>query len=168
MKEPTNELSYGSNHETNWNVSDESIASDSNESPSENVEHRSVEHFVTTGFEVTPLRRAKRFIKYLLGVKKLHREPLLPHHSPSPPLSPPRRRAPINYIIFDIIWNRIFSNANREMLKNYKWVFFLLSVLIVIAVLIVTNNLEYLNVYLKNLFCYLVNCIRKGTTDCYV
>lgn len=168
MKEPTHEPNYGASHETNWNISNESIASDnSNESISENDDHRSVEHFSTTGYEVSSFRRVKRYVKYLLGLRKSPRQPLLPHHSPPPsPPSPPRR--PINYIIFDIIWNRILTEENRELLANYKWVFFLLSILIVVAVLVITNNFEYLKVFLKNLLCYLLNCFRKGTTDCYV
>ncbi|CUM56239.1 uncharacterized protein AC631_03916 [Debaryomyces fabryi] len=167
MKEPSPEPNYGTNHETNWNDSNESIASGiSNHPTGENVDNGSVDHFATTGFEVSSFKRAKRYIKYLLGLRRSRREPLLPHHSPPPSPAAPRR--PINYIIFDIIWNRILSEANRELLSNYKWVFFLLSILIVVAVLAITNNFEYLNVFLKNLFCYLINCLRKGTTDCYV
>lgn len=166
MKEPNNEPNYGASHETNWNVNNESIESEnSNEFIGEN-DDRSVDHFVTTGYEVSSFRRLKRYAKYLLGLKKSHRQPLLPHHSPPPSPSPARR--PINYIIFDIIWNRILSEGNRELLQNYKWVFFLLSILIVVAVLVITNNFEYLKQFLKNLLCYLLNCLRNGTTDCYV
>lgn len=167
MNEPSHEPNYGASNETNWNDSNESIASDISNNPTgENVDNVSVDHFATTGFEVSSFKRVKRYIKYILGLKKSHREPLLPHHSPPSSPAPPRR--PINYIIFDIIWNRILSEANRELFRNYKWVFFLLSILIVVAVLVVTNNFEYLNTFLKNLLCYLLNCLRTGTRDCYV
>ncbi|CAG87783.1 DEHA2E05456p [Debaryomyces hansenii CBS767] len=166
MNEPTHEPNYGASQETNWNASNDSIESDnSNESIGENDDHRSEEHFATTGYEVSSFRRVKRYAKYLLGLRKSQRQPLLPHHSPPSSPLPPRR--PINYIIFDIIWNRILSEANRELLISYKWVFFLLSILIVVAVLVITNNFEYLKVFLKSLFCYILNCLRKGTKDCY-
>lgn len=153
----TQKPDYGSNQDSDCLASSESISYGITD---ETTNHNPNE----VDFEGTAFGRLKRLMKIILRIKEPRGRPLLPAPSPT---QPSRNPVPINYIIFDFIWNKILSEANRELLQNYKWMFFILSILIVVAILVVTGNLEYLKKFIKNLVCYLMNCLLTGSTDCY-
>lgn len=164
MNKLTQKLEQDTNRGHFWNGSNESINSEtSNGSNIENGEP-GVALASISDSEPSSFDKVKKFFKCHFGSSEPEREPLLPVQTPRQNVRPPRGA----YLILDFIWNRILTEENRAFLGTYKFLILIFVIVSVVGMFTITGNLEYLKMYIRNLLCYLINCLARDSSDCYI